>query len=272
MSAIPGACEGLRVEQDGPLLLLTLDREARRNALDDTMVAGLIGALEAAGQDESVRAVLLRAEGEHFCSGFDLATRGVPGADASRPRVGSMQRRLPAGPHRLIPLLCSVQVPVVCAVQGWAAGIGLHLVLAADFAVVADDARLWEPFMQRGFTPDSGGTWLLTRRIGEVRAREMVLLGREVGGAEAAEWGLVHRAVPRPELADAAGDLARELAAGPTVALGLAKALLHRGSDRGLEDHLADEALALEISSRSEDFREGMRAFSERRPPEFRGR
>ena len=89
---------------------------------------------------------------------------------------------------------------MVCAVQGWAAGIGFQLALAADFAVVADDARLWEPFTERGFTPDSGATWLLPRRVGEVRARELLLLGRELSGAEAAEWGLVHRAVPPADL------------------------------------------------------------------------
>jgi 2-(1,2-epoxy-1,2-dihydrophenyl)acetyl-CoA isomerase len=169
-------------------------------------------------------------------------------------------------------LVCSVQVPVVCQVQGWAAGIGLHLVLAADFAVVADDARLWEPFAQRGFTPDSGGTWLLPRRVGEVRAREMLLLGRAVSGAEAAEWGMVHRSVPASELESAASEIVTQLAAGPTVALGLTKWLLHAGAARDLSGHLSDEAYALELASRSEDFREGVAAFMEKRPPGFAGR
>jgi 2-(1,2-epoxy-1,2-dihydrophenyl)acetyl-CoA isomerase len=262
--------EGLRVDRESGVLRLTLDRPRLRNALDDAMVAGVIRELEDANKDESVRAVLISGAGEHFCSGFDLVARNA--RRDSRPRVGSIQRRVSAEAHRLVPLLCSVQVPVVCRVQGWAAGIGLHLVLAADFAVVADDARLWEPFMRRGFTPDSGGTWLLPRRVGEVRAREMLLLGREVTGAEAAEWGMVHRAVPVAELDAAVADVLDGLASGPTVALGLTKWLLHSGARRSLEEHLADEAFAVELSSRSEDFREGMAAFSEKRDPEFRGR
>lgn len=268
MSAVDDG--GLRVSREGGVLRLTLDRPRRRNALDDAMVADLIRELEDANKEESIRAVLLSGTGDHFCSGFDLAARNAP--RDSRPRVGSIQRRVSAEAHRLVPLLCSVQVPVVCRVQGWAAGIGLHLVLAADFAVVADDARLWEPFMQRGFTPDSGGTWLLPRRVGEVRAREMLLLGREVTGAEAAGWGMVHRAVPAGELDAAVAEVLDRLASGPTVALGLTKWLLHAGASRSLEEHLADEAFGVELSSRSEDFREGMAAFAEKRDPEFGGR
>jgi 2-(1,2-epoxy-1,2-dihydrophenyl)acetyl-CoA isomerase len=174
--------------------------------------------------------------------------------------------------HRLVPLVCSVQVPVVAAVRGYAAGIGLHLAAAADFTVAATDATFWEPFTQRGFTPDSGGTWLLPRRVGPTRARELLLLGRRLDGAEAAAWGLVHRAVA-PDAVDAEVDaLAGQLAAGPTVALGLTKWLLHRAEAAALDAHLADEAFALELSSRSDDFREGLAAFREKRPPDFKGR
>lgn len=268
MSAV--ADEELRVERDGGVLHLVLDRPRRRNALTDVMVAGLIRELEGANRDESVRAILLSGAGDHFCSGFDLVARNAP--RDSRPRVGSIQRRVSSEAHRLIPVICSVQVPVVCRVQGWAAGIGLHLVLAADFAVVAEDAQLWEPFMRRGFTPDSGGTWLLPRRVGEARAREMLLLGREVTGAEAAAWGMVHRAVPAVELDAAVAEVLTPLATGPTVAIGLTKWLLHSGASRRLEEHLADEAFGVELSSRSEDFREGMAAFAEKRDPEFGGR
>ena len=158
----------------------------------------MIEALSAAGPDESVRVILISGAGDHFCAGFDIVGRN---AGDERPRVGSIQRRLPTEAHRLIELLLTTQTPVVCQVQGWAAGIGLHLALAADFAVVDEAARLWEPYAQRGFTPDTGGTWLLPRRIGEVRAREMLLLGEAVSGADAAAWGMVHRAVPGDALA-----------------------------------------------------------------------
>jgi len=268
--SVEGAPPGLRIESDGPVLRLVLDQPRRRNALDDDMVHALTSHLERAGTDESVRVVHLRGEGENFCGGFDILSRNAPGAP--RPRVGSIQRRLPQQAHRLIPTMLSIQTPVVCEVQGWAAGIGLHLVLAADFAVVSEDARLWEPFAERGFTPDSGGSWLLPRRIGEVRAREMLLLGRPVTGSQAASWGMVHRAVPRAELADATGEVVDALAEGPTVSLGLTKWLLHASASANLADSLSHEALALELSSRSDDFKEGLGAFTEKRPPRFTGR
>jgi 2-(1,2-epoxy-1,2-dihydrophenyl)acetyl-CoA isomerase len=264
--------EGLDVRLDGSVLRLTLDRPAKRNALDDTIVAGLIAAVDAAGRDERVRCIVLAGAGEHFCGGFDIVGRNTGGADAPRPRVGSIQRRLPAQSHGLVPLLLTVQVPIVARVQGWAAGIGFHLALAADFTVAAGDARFWEPFTERGFTADSGATWLLPRRVGPVRARELLLLGRKLSGDEAAAWGAIHAAVPAGELDAAVDALVAPLASGPTVALGLTKWLLHEGEARDLEAQLRDEAFAMELSSRSEDFREGLAAFKAKRAPEFKGR
>lgn len=265
-SSVPG----LQVDLVGPVLHLTLDRPALRNALDDVMVQGLIHSVESAGQDEAVRAIVLRGQGEHFCTGADIVARNAQGAE--RPRTGSIQRRLPAQAHRLIPLVLSVQVPVICAVRGWAVGIGFQLALAADFAVVSEEARLWEPFVARGFTPDSGATWLLPRLCGMARARELLLLGRQLSGREAHDWGLVHRAVSPERVDPTVDELADELAGGPTVSLGLTKWLLHAGSSASLQAHLGDEALALELSSRSEDFREGLAAFQQRRAPDFTGR
>ena len=260
----------VRIDRDGGVLRLTLDKPAKRNALDDDMVATLIHEVDQANQDEAVRVILLTSSGDHFCAGFDIVARNSEGG--ARPRVGSIQRRLPSQAHRLVPLLATVQTPVVVSARGWVAGIGLHLLLAADVAVVTEDARLWEPFAERGFTPDSGATWLLPRRIGDVRAREMLLLGRAVDGAEAAEWGMVHRAVPAAELDAATADVVDRLASGPTVSLGLAKWLLHAGATASLDQQLRDEAFAMELSSRSEDFREGLAAFKEKRPPRFTGR
>jgi 2-(1,2-epoxy-1,2-dihydrophenyl)acetyl-CoA isomerase len=272
MSSTYVPADGLDVSlgSDG-ILRLVLNRPAKRNAIDDGMVAGLIEAVEQAGQDEAVRAISITGSGDHFCGGFDIVSRNAE-AGGRRPRVGSIQRRLPAQAHRLIPLLATVQTPVVCAVRGWAAGIGLHIVLAADFAVVAENARLWEPFSERGFTPDSAGTWLLPRRIGEVRAREMLMLGRAIDGREAAAWGLVHRVLPAAGVDEEANGLASRLAAGPTVALGLTKWLLHASSAAEMDSHLRKEAFAIELSSRSEDFKEGLAAFREKRPPRFTGR
>lgn len=265
------AADGLRVDlDDAGVLRLVLDRPDKRNALDDGMVAALIDAVDEAGRDDAVRVIVLTGTGDHFCAGFDIVGRNQPGGQ--KPSAGSIQRRLPSQAHRLIPVLLTVQTPVVCAARGWVAGIGLHLLLAADVAVVADDARLWEPFSERGFTPDSGGTWLLPQRVGEVRAREMLLLGRPVDGVEAAEWRLVHRSVPDDQLEAAAESVVLELSKGPTVALGLTKWLMHAGASLTLEQHLRNEAFALELSSRTEDFREGLTAFKDKRPPNFQGR
>ena len=262
--------DGLSVVLTDGVLRLTLARPAKRNAIDDAMIAGLIAAIDEAGRDEAVRVIVLAGEGEHFCSGADIVARNAPGGQ--RPRAGSIQRRLPSEAHRLIPLVASVQTPVVCAVQGWAAGIGLALALAADVTVAAETAKFWAPFNERGFTPDSGVTWMLPRRIGEVRARQMLLLGRVVDGVEAADWQLVDSCVPEAELGAAVDKVVDQLAGSATVAAGLTKWLLDAGRSASLDEALRSEAFALELSSRSEDFREGLAAFREKRPARFTGR
>jgi 2-(1,2-epoxy-1,2-dihydrophenyl)acetyl-CoA isomerase len=263
---------GLSIVLEEGVLRLTLARPEKRNALDDVMMSGLIDALDAAGRDEAVRVIALSAEGEHFCSGADVVARNAPGATQKRPRAGSIQRRLPSQAHRLIPLLATVQTPVVCAVQGWVAGIGLAMALASDVTIAAEDARFWAPFCERGFTPDSGVSWMLPRRIGEVRARQMLLLGRVLSGREAAEWQLVDHAVALDDLAMAAAGVVDRFAQSATVAVGLTKWLMASGQSASLDEALRHEAFAMELSSRSEDFREGMAAFTGKRPARFEGR
>jgi 2-(1,2-epoxy-1,2-dihydrophenyl)acetyl-CoA isomerase len=258
------------VLDDAGALRITLDRPDKRNVIDDQMMAAMIDAVDAAGRDERVRVIVLIGRGDHFCGGADIVARNAPGGE--RPRVGSIARRVPSLAHRLIPLLMSVQVPVVCGVKGWAAGIGFQLALAADFTIAAKDAHFWEPFLARGFTPDSGATWLLPRLVGMVKARQLLLLGRQLTGQEAADWGLVHDAVRTVNVDAEVNLLVEQLVEGPTVALGLTKWLLHGSASSSLTDHLADEAFGLELSSRSEDFREGLAAFQEKRPPDFTGR
>ncbi|WP_419925957.1 enoyl-CoA hydratase/isomerase family protein [Candidatus Poriferisocius sp.] len=269
MKPYPTPPEGLQVVSAPPILTLTLDRPQRRNSLTDDIVLALIDTLEAASADEEIRAVLLNAVGDNFCSGFDLAGRAGSG---SRPRPGSISRRMPYLVNRLIPVMLEVQVPIVCAARGWAVGLGLSLVLASDFAVVADDARLRAPFTAMGITPDSGTSWLLPRLAGVVWAKRMLMLGEEVSGAEAAEWGLIHQALPAGQVDAEAAVLATRLASSATVAVGLAKTLVHRSAGRSLEAHLGDEAFAMELSSRSADFREWAESRQEGRPPDFTGR
>ena len=269
MKPYPDMPSGLTFEHDGPVLRLRIDRPKRRNSLTDTMVYALTDTVDAAASDETVRVIHLEGEGEHFSSGFDLAER-TPGPD--RPRVGSVHRRMNAQVNRLIPAMLTCQTPIVCTARGWVIGLGLDILLAADFALVADDARLWAPFTTFAFTPDSGASWLIPRLAGVARAREMLMLGEKVSGADAASWGLVHRAVPTDDLDAVSTELVDRLAAAPTVAVGLTKLLLYRALTSDLNSHLGDEAWAMEVSSRSEDFREYGEASKEKRAPRFSGR
>lgn len=270
MSTAYESVTGLRAELTRSVLTLTLDRADRRNAVNDVVLDAMIGHLAAAGVDETVRVIRIQAEGPDFCAGSDLVANNAK--SERKPRVGSTQRRLPNKANRLIPLMLETQVPIVAVVRGWAAGLGFHIAMAADFCVSADDARFWEPFMARGFTPDSGAAWLLPRLIGMVRTRQLLILGEEISGSVAAEWGIIHGAHTDAGLDSAADDLVARLASAPTVALGLTKWLLQSGNGLDLDRHLQNEAMALELSSRSDDFKEGLAAFREKRDADFTGR
>ncbi|MBE1549390.1 2-(1,2-epoxy-1,2-dihydrophenyl)acetyl-CoA isomerase [Mycobacterium sp. OAS707] len=265
-SSVPG----LRAEQQGPVLCLTLDRADRRNAVNDVMLDAMIEHLAAAGTDEAVRVIRIDADGPDFCAGSDLVANNA--RSERKPRVGSIQRRLPNKANRLIPLMLETQVPIVAVVRGWAAGLGFHIALSSDFCIAAEDARFWEPFLARGFTPDSGAAWLLPRLIGMVRTRQLLMLGEEISGTTAAEWGIIHGTAVADQLDLVASKLVTTLSEAPTVALGLTKWLLHSGHGLDLDRHLQNEALALELSSRSDDFKEGLAAFRDKRDAKFQGR
>ncbi|ORA20976.1 enoyl-CoA hydratase/isomerase family protein [Mycobacterium arosiense] len=264
-----GAEGSVTVHRDDAVLLLTLDRPSRRNSLTQSMIGTLVDALTGAAADDSLRAVHIRGAGDDFCAGADWVAANDPGGQ--RPRTGDLVRRIPLAAHRVIELAAGIQLPVVCSVRGWAVGFGCNLALAADFTVAADDAVFWEPFTDRGFSPDSGSTWLLPRLIGLARARRMLLLGEKVGAPDAADWGLIHQSVADPDLDRAAEELVGRLACGPTAALGLAKQALNFGQHATLSQSLTQELFNLELSCRTSDFKEGLEAFRQRRDPDFRG-
>lgn len=263
-----GAEGSVTVCRDAAVLRVTLDRPSRRNSLTQLMIGALVDALTDAAADDSLRAIHLRGAGDDFCAGVDWVATN----DRQRPRTGDLVRRIPHGAHRVIELVGSIQLPVVCSVQGLAVGFGCNLALAADFTVAATDAVFWEPFVDRGFSPDSGSTWLLPRLVGLARARRMLLLGEKVSATDAADWGLIHQAVGPSELDSTAEELLQRLACGPTVAIGLAKQALGFGQHATLSQSLTQELYDLELSCRTSDFKEGLEAFRQRRAPKFNGR
>jgi len=212
----------------GSILRITLDRPAQRNSLSHAMVDELVAVFTAAATDDLLRAVYLTGAGGDFCAGADWVATN---SDGRRSRTGDLTRRIPHTANRVVELIASVQLPVVCGVRGWAVGLGCNLALAADFTVAGTDATLWEPFIDRGFSPDSGATWLLPRLAGVARAKRMLLLGDRVSGKNAAEWGLIHQAVNPDDIDAATEEILARLAAGPTVAIGLTK-LFSDAADR----------------------------------------
>ncbi|MBV9089576.1 MAG: enoyl-CoA hydratase/isomerase family protein [Mycobacteriaceae bacterium] len=268
--APPAADGSVTVHRTGAVLRLVLDRPARRNALSPAMIDTLVTALTDAATDDSLRAVLIHGAADDFCAGADWVATNSGGQP--RPRTGDLLRRIPQAAHRVIELLTTIQLPVVCGVRGWAAGLGCNLALAADFTVATPDAVFWEPFLARGFSPDSGSTWLLPRLVGLARAKQMLLLGDKVSGADAAAWGLIHRCVSAAQLDSATADLLARLATGPTVAIGLTKQAIHTAQHATLTQAMTQELLDLELSCRTSDFKEGLAAFRDRREPEFHGR
>lgn len=259
----------LTTSRDGVVLRVTLDRPSRRNSLSRSMIDAFVAALTDAATDDSLRAIHIQGAGDDFCSGVDWVAANN---DDQRPRTGDILRRLPHGAHRVIELIHGIHLPVICSVRGFAAGLGCNLALAADFTVAAADAVFWEPFAARGFTPDSGATWLLPRLVGLTRAKQMLLLGDKVGATDAAAWGLIHQAVSPAELDRVTEELLTRLANGPTVALGLAKQAIHYGQHATLSQSMTQELFDIELSCRTIDFKEGLAAFRERRSPRFHGR
>jgi len=268
---------GLRVQRDGPVLRLTIARQKAANALAASTITALREAIEEAGRSHEFRVVALTAVGKNFCTGVDLVEanteKRTDGQERPvRPRIGHLQRGINLGAHELVRAFSELQLPVVVGVRGWAAGLGNTLALLSDYIVAADTAKFWTPFVSRGFTPDSGSTWLLPRLIGLPRAKQMVLLGKPVDAERAERWGMITELVSDDELDDRVEEVVAEFAAAATVSVGLAKTMLHRHLDANLSQALTQEALTEEVSLRSADFKEGIASLRERRPPRFEGR
>jgi 2-(1,2-epoxy-1,2-dihydrophenyl)acetyl-CoA isomerase len=255
---------------------ITINAPEQGNSLSWDMRDGIGDRLDEASAAIDVRAVILTGAGpKHFCTGANLA--GPRPAAADRPEgapdrsLGDAARMIKKGWQRLVSCVLDCEKPVIAAVNGTAAGGGAQLAIACDFVLMADNARIIEVFVRRGIMPDAGGAYLLPRLIGLHKAKELLLLGEDVSAADAVAMGLAMRVVPADELMTEANALAAKLTSGPTKALAMTKWLLNRSLESSRHTAFEEEAYAQELVNTTADAAEGMKAFMERRPPEFKG-
>jgi 2-(1,2-epoxy-1,2-dihydrophenyl)acetyl-CoA isomerase len=276
MSESNGVGEDVIRRIEGGIAWIVLNRPDAGNAMTTDMRDQISEWLDDASADLAVRVVVITAAGERaFCTGADL--RGARAAPRPRPSgapdnaVGDGARVIRTGWQRLVNAVLDCEKPVIAGVNGTAAGGGMHLALACDLVVAAEESKFIEVFIRRGIAPDAGGAWLLTRLVGIQKAKELFFFGDDVPASEAYRIGLVNRLVPRAELEATLKEMAERLAKGPTKAISMAKSLTNRALDVDRATSLHDEALGQELVTHTEDSREGIASFVERRPAEFKG-
>jgi 2-(1,2-epoxy-1,2-dihydrophenyl)acetyl-CoA isomerase len=254
---------------------ITLNRPEVRNAMTADQRERVIALLEEASSSLDVGAVVLTATGEGFCTGADLRAGrqgGAPRPVAAPERtMWDVSRMIRQGAQRLIGAVLDCEKPVIASVNGTAAGLGAHLAFACDLVIAAEEARFIEVFVRRGISPDAGGAYLLPRLVGLQKAKELVFFGDDLPAAHAERIGLVNRVVARSDLESVTREWAERLAAGPTKAIGAAKWLLNRSLESDRRTAFDEEAMVQELVTQTADMAEGMRAFAERRKPEFKG-
>lgn len=250
---------------EGGVLTLTLNRPERLNALNAGLIEGLLAGIKRAGTDPECRAVLITGAGRGFCAGADLANRAfAPGA--ARPDLGEA---LEKGLNPIIRAIRNLPKPVVCAVNGPAAGAGANIALACDIVLAAKSAQFLQAFARIGLIPDAGGTFVLPRLVGDARARALMMLAEPIAAEQAQAIGMIYRAVDDEDLMGEAHTVAERLAAGPTHALGLIKRALAASPTNALDAQLDLERDLQREAGVSDDYLEGVRAFLDKRPANF---
>lgn len=254
----------IEIEPDGRVAVVTISNPGRKNALTAQMREDLLVAFRNFADDDSVRAVVLTGAGDAFCSGADIAAMDRPDIPVLRGRMKTM--------HAMVRAIHDLDKPVIAAVRGVAVGLGWSLALACDVVMAAESAKFGQVFKRVGLAPDGGAVWFLTRQIGFSRAKELVYSARMLPAQEALALGLAQRVVADADLLLQAMELAREYAAGPTFALGMAKRMFAGAVSPTLEQFLETELLVQPQLRLSRDHEEGSAAFREKRPPVFTGR
>jgi 2-(1,2-epoxy-1,2-dihydrophenyl)acetyl-CoA isomerase len=258
----------IRIGRLGAVFLVTLNRPDVLNSFTMPMARALQEALDEADRDESVRALLLTGAGRAFCAGQDLE-EALPRDGRQAPPIRDIVAR---SYNPIIRRLRKIEKPVVCAVNGVAAGAGANIALACDFVIAAEEASFVQAFVRIGLVPDSGGTFFLPRLAGLARAAAMTMLGEKVSARQANDWGMIHAVCSGDRLMDEALALANRLAALPTKAIGLTKRAFNASLAQDLEAQLELEERLQGKAGETEDYREGVAAFHEKRPPRFTGK
>lgn len=246
---------------------ITLARPDKLNAFDAAMAQGFLVALDGA-KSEAIRAVIVTGAGKAFSAGQDLA-EVLQKPEAPPVDLG---RVLEIQWNPIVRAIRNLGKPVICAVNGTAAGAGANVALACDIVLAARSAKFIQPFCKLGLVPDSGGTWLLPRLLGEARAKALTILGDAITAEQAEAWGMIWKAVPDDQLMTIAQDMAIRLATQPTYGLGLTKQAIHASACASLEEQLNVERDLQRLAGASEDYAEGVAAFIEKRQPCFTGK
>ncbi len=246
---------------------LTLNRPDKLNSFNDEMHIALRQAFESA-IEAGKRAILLTGAGRGFCAGQDLGDRDPAKMDGPP----DLSRTLTTFYNPLVRMIRDAEMPVICAVNGVAAGAGANIAMACDIVLAADTAKFIQSFVKVGLVPDAGGTWHLTRLLGPARAKALAMTGEPIMAGQAAEWGMIWKALPADALMAQARALTARLADGPTLGLAHTKKAIHAAETNTLEDQLALEAEYQKICGASGDYAEGVSAFLQKRAPVFEGR
>jgi enoyl-CoA hydratase/carnithine racemase len=252
---------------DGPIATVTLNAPQRMNTISGPMLNDLTRLLIRANEDPAVRCVILTGNGRAFCAGLDLRKeRSGDGLSAASSTTTLDLRNTPPT------VLQAMDKPTICAVNGGAAGYGMDTALGCDIRIMAESAKLAAAFVKRGVVPESGGTWFLPRMIGWAKASELIFTGRTLGARECLDWGLANEVVPDRELMRRAREVAREIAANAPLAVQAAKRMMRMGLNETFPDHVHHVYLQLLPLFKTQDMREGIQAFMEKRAPKFEGR
>ena len=258
--------ETVLVETHGDWMQITLNRPDKLNCLNKSMHLALRAALQQA-HDQAARAVLITGAGRGFCAGQDLGDRR-PGTSDWPP---DLQQTLNDYFNPNIKLINSLPAPVICAVNGVAAGDGMSIALACDMVLAADSASFIQSFSKIGLVPDAGSSWILPRRVGMARAMGLALTATPLSAADAEAWGLIWKRYEDDALLQAARAMAEQLASGPTAAFASTKMLMQRAATADIETQLDHEARAQKLCATSTDYTEGVQAFLDKRAPRFTG-